>query len=140
VANPAGEPLGAVVEALPNQTNVTPSVIVRSNDGTLHVIPAKQLEPSGDAFVFQEPRRQSDDPAAQESAFEIRSMTMMMILQTGDMELANDASELEYAVDGDTLRLKGVMESKQRLQTLLELTAEICDYQIAPQVTIRKTS
>lgn len=136
VKDQQGQIIGTVKAPLESDAKLSPSYIIELNCGTKQVACAPSLQEQGDSVVLSAttPAATVDNP----ELTELRSMTMVMVMQSHeDAGMLKDISEMNYRLNGETLIITGSIDSVISLQRLLTATSELCDYQIAPNITIR---
>lgn len=140
VKNAQGQVIGTVSAPLNSEAKLTPSVVIQLTSGGKEVAPVQSLKAMGNDLVLAEhATAPNESEEALATIFEIRSMTMSLLMQsTDDAVLLRDISNLSYSLDGDTLHLRGSVDTTDQLQDLLTTTSELCDYQIAPRIAIRE--
>ncbi|WP_309397656.1 hypothetical protein [Cerasicoccus maritimus] len=139
IKNEQGQVVGAIIEPLKTEANVAPSVMIKLNDGTQRALLASSLQRVGDAYILHPvstPKSETDE--AMNAAFEVRSMTMVLIMQSHeDTKLLSDISNLAYDVKDNKLYLVGDLPNTYGLERLLDVTSELCEFEIVPNITIK---
>lgn len=133
-----GQTIGTIASDLNIDGNLSPSIVIRRQDGSLLITPANRLSPAGSGYqLTPAPQGGNQDDASIEAIFEIRSMTMVIMMQDHrDAGLISNISDLIYEVHGDKLHLRGSISSQEGLERLIATTNDLCDYEIAAEITI----
>lgn len=133
-----GRVIGTIAAPLPTQPKLAPTVIIALTTGGKQVTAVQLLQPLDDGLMVKAPGAQDNSDQTAETVFEIRSMTRALIMQSHeDVKLLGDITNLDYEIQGDTLIMRGSLESLDNLERLIETTAELSDLQIAPQIILR---
>ncbi|WP_309386496.1 hypothetical protein [Cerasicoccus frondis] len=137
-----GAVIGSVIQPLKCKANVAPSVMIELKDGTQQAILASNLQREGDAYILTPASiPQSETEEAFNSAFEVRSMTMVLIMQSHeDAKILSEISNLAYNIKDNRLYLNGSMSNTYYLERLLEVTSELCEFEIVPNITFSADS
>ncbi|GHC00734.1 hypothetical protein [Cerasicoccus arenae] len=140
VQNTQGQLIGSILGPVNESPRLKPSVVIQLNDGEKKVKTNCCLTSQGDSLVLNESViSKSDNESAIEAAFEVRAMTMVMIMQSHeDTRLLGDVTDLVYDLHDNTLHIRGSLDSVDSFHRVLNVTIELCDYEIAPDITIRR--
>ncbi|WP_269536933.1 hypothetical protein [Cerasicoccus fimbriatus] len=138
VSNPEGQVIGVLVEPLRSNAKVAPTVMIRLHDGSVQATNASALTRNNQGYVLNHAETPaSETDAAKDAAFEVRSMTMAMIMQSHeDVKLLSQISDMTYSVNDNKLYLAGSLSSTRDLERLLNVTADLCEFEIVPNIKI----
>lgn len=140
VLDARGQTVGTIAAPLESDAKLSPSVIIQLHNGGTQIVPLASLrEGNGGVTLPGAPGPRNESDEAVEKIFEIRSMTMALVMQDStDAKLLRDISNMVYDIQGDQLIAHGSLESTYTLEQFLEATAELTELTIAPHLFLRE--